>query len=45
VVEPGGAAALAAVLSGVFAAKPGQRIGIVLCGANTSAVQFPKSAG
>jgi threonine dehydratase len=45
VVEPGGAAALAAVLSGVFVAKPGQRIGVVLCGANTSAVQVPKSAG
>jgi threonine dehydratase len=44
VVEPGGAAALAAVLSGVFETKPGQRIGILLCGANTSAVQFPASA-
>ena len=45
VVEPGGAAALAAVLSGVFETKPGQRIGIVLCGANTSAVQLSKAAG
>lgn len=41
VVEPGGAAALAAVLSGAFETKPGQRIGVVLCGANTSAVQLP----
>ena len=42
VVEPGGATALAAVLSGVFETKPGQRIGVVLCGANTSAVRCPK---
>jgi threonine dehydratase len=45
VVEPGGATALAAVLSGAFETKPGQRIGIVLCGANTSAVQLSKVAG
>jgi threonine dehydratase len=38
VVEPGGAAALAAVLSGVFETKPGQRIGVVLCGANTAVI-------
>ena len=40
VVEPGGATALAAVSSGAFAVQPGQRIGVVLCGANTSAVKF-----
>ena len=45
VVEPGGATALAAVLSGAFETKPGQRIGVVLCGANTSAVQLSKAAG
>jgi threonine dehydratase len=43
VVEPGGATALAAVLSGAFETKPGQRIGIVLCGANTDAVRLSKA--
>jgi threonine dehydratase len=32
--EPGGAAALAAVLSGIYQPKPGERVGILLCGAN-----------
>jgi len=40
VVEPGGAAAFAALQSGAFKAEPGQRIGILLCGANTDAVRF-----
>ena len=40
VVEPGGAAAFAAAASGVFTAQPGQRIGIVLCGANTALDKF-----
>jgi threonine dehydratase len=38
--EPGGVTALAAVLSGRFAVKPGERIAIVVSGGNTSAVQF-----
>ena len=40
VSEPGGAAAFAALLSGAWQARPGQTIGILLCGANTSAVKF-----
>jgi threonine dehydratase len=40
VAEPGGAAAMAALTSGRHAAKPGQVIGVVLCGANTTAVKF-----
>jgi len=40
VVEPGGAAALAALLSGRFVPAPGERVGVLLCGANTSAVKF-----
>jgi threonine dehydratase len=40
VVEPGGAAAFAALQSGAFKAEPGQRIGVLLCGANTDAVRF-----
>jgi threonine dehydratase len=40
VAEPGGAAAMAALLSGRYKAKRGERIGVVLCGANTTAVSF-----
>ena len=40
VAEPGGAAAMAALTSARHAVKPGQRIGVVLCGANTTAVDF-----
>ena len=40
VAEPGGAAALAALISGSWKAKPGERIGVLLCGANTTAVRF-----
>jgi threonine dehydratase len=40
VAEPGGAAALAAIISGAWCATNEQRIGIVLCGANTTAVNF-----
>lgn len=35
VVEPGGAAAVAALLSGAYAPAPGERVGIVICGSNT----------
>ncbi|HEU4734052.1 MAG TPA: threonine/serine dehydratase [Kofleriaceae bacterium] len=38
--EPGGAASLAAVLSGRFVATPGARIAIIVSGGNTSAVRF-----
>lgn len=40
VAEPGGAAAFAALQSGAYAVKPGDRVGILLCGANTDAVHF-----
>ena len=40
VAEPGGATALASLLSGRFGARPGQKIGVLLCGANTDVVQF-----
>lgn len=40
VAEPGGAAALAALTSGAYAPEPGERVGVLLCGANT-AVSFP----
>jgi threonine dehydratase len=40
VAEPGGAAAFAALLSGRYEARPGRSIGVLLCGANTTAVRF-----
>src|SRR5580700_146921 len=40
VAEPGGAAALAALTSGRYRPAPGERIAVVLCGANTTAVDF-----
>jgi threonine dehydratase len=32
--EPGGAAALGALLSGAYRPKAGERLGVLLCGAN-----------
>lgn len=40
VVEPGGAAALAALLSGRYRPASGERVAVLLCGANTTAVDF-----
>jgi threonine dehydratase len=40
VTEPGGAAAFAALLSGRYQARPGERVGVILCGGNTTAVAF-----
>jgi threonine dehydratase len=42
-IEPGGAAAFAAVLSGLYRPTPNERVGILLCGANTTAVHFAPS--
>ena len=39
--EPGGATALAALLSGAFVPPLGARVGVVLCGANTGALPEP----
>jgi threonine dehydratase len=38
--EPGGAAAFAAVLSGRYVAGAGEKIGVLVCGGNTTAVDF-----
>ena len=35
IAEPGGATALAALVSGAFMPPPGARVGVVVCGANT----------
>jgi threonine dehydratase len=38
--EPGGAAAFAALLSGRYQSQPGEHLGVLVCGANTSAVNL-----
>ncbi len=38
--EPGGAAALTALTSGRYVPRAGERIGVVVCGGNTTAVDF-----
>ncbi len=40
VLEPGGASAFAAILSGAYKPDRGERVGVLLCGANTTAVDF-----
>src|SRR6202046_3468383 len=40
VTEPGGAAAFAALLSGRYKPAAGERVAVLLCGANTTAVRF-----
>jgi threonine dehydratase len=40
VAEPGGAAALAALLSGRYRPAKDERVAVLLCGANTTAVDF-----
>ena len=34
-VEPGGAAALAALLAGAYVPDPDERVAVLVCGANT----------
>jgi threonine dehydratase len=38
--EPGGATAFAALLSGRYAPQQGERVAVLVCGANTDAVRF-----
>jgi threonine dehydratase len=38
--EPGGAAALAALISGKYKPAPDERVGVMICGGNTNAVCF-----
>ena len=40
VTEPGGAAAFASLLSRRYQPRPGERVGVLLCGGNTTAVNF-----
>lgn len=43
VVEPGAAAAMAVLLSGKYAPAPDERVGVLLCGANTTVVDFGRA--
>ncbi|TGQ45865.1 MULTISPECIES: threonine/serine dehydratase [unclassified Mesorhizobium] len=38
--EPGGAAAFAAILSGRYAPSPGERVAVLVCGANANPAKF-----
>lgn len=40
VAEPGGAAALAALMSRQYVPDPDERVGVLICGGNTAAVKF-----
>ena len=42
VTEPGGAAAFAALLSGAYRPARGERVAVLVCGANTTAVNFDR---
>jgi threonine dehydratase len=45
VAEPGGAAAFAAILSGRYQPQAGERVGVLVCGGNTAAVDFAPAPG
>jgi threonine dehydratase len=42
VAEPGGAAALSALTSGAYQARSGERVGVIVSGGNTTAVDFER---
>ncbi len=42
VAEPGGAAAFAALLSEAYVPQPGERVGVLVCGGNSTAVDFDR---
>jgi len=43
VAEPGGAAAFAGLLSGAYTPAAGERVGVVVCGGNSTAVDFGRA--
>ncbi|OKL43913.1 threonine/serine dehydratase [Pseudovibrio exalbescens] len=45
VVEPGAATALAALISGVYEPKSGERVGVLLCGGNADFNQLEQALG
>jgi threonine dehydratase len=42
--EPGGAAALGALVSGAYRPRPGERVGVLLCGANVELARLAEAA-
>ena len=44
IAEPGGAAAYAALASGAYRPEPGERVGVLLCGANANLASFAPDA-
>jgi len=44
ITEPGGAATLAALLGGAYVPAPGERVGLIVCGANTDPSAFAKES-
>jgi threonine dehydratase len=40
IAEPGGAAAFAAIASGAYRREPGERVGVLVCGANADLKAF-----
>jgi threonine dehydratase len=42
VAEPGGAAAFSAIVSGAYQPGAGERVGVIICGGNTTAVDFDR---
>jgi threonine dehydratase len=42
VAEPGGAAAFASLLSGAYQPQRGERVAVIICGGNTTAVDFDR---
>ena len=42
VAEPGGACAFAALLAGAYVPEPSERVGVMVCGGNTVAVDFER---
>jgi threonine dehydratase len=41
--EPGGAAALAALLCGAYSPQPGERVGVLVCGGNVGLDKLQES--
>ena len=42
-VEPGGAAALGGLISGAYRPKTGERVGVLLCGANVDLAKLAEA--
>jgi threonine dehydratase len=42
--EPGGAAAMAALLSGAYRPRPGERVGVLVCGGNVDPAMLAELA-